>query len=132
MSDSLFYNGLPLIVLGIAYNNVTSLSSTHCSAPSAWPFWGNNIGFSRFWRKLASFCTRNEKPEKTEKIIYFLMGSVFYWLIFLELYSRFSLWVIRLGKLSWTICLDKVSRQSNQQFIRPIKNRKRSRSCRIF
>ena len=46
-------------VLGVANKNVTSLSSTHCSAPSAWPFRGNIIGFSRFWRKLVIFCTRN-------------------------------------------------------------------------
>ena len=56
----------------------------------------------------------------------FLIGSVFYWLIFLELGSRFSLWVIRLEKLSRTFFsrqsgLDRVSRQSNQQLIRPIK-----------
>ena len=43
----------------VANNNVTILSSTHCSAPSAWPFRGNIIGFSRFWRKLVILCTRN-------------------------------------------------------------------------
>ena len=47
-------------------NHVTSLSSTHCSALSAWPFRGNIIGFSRFRRKLVIFCTRdiyqNQRP----------------------------------------------------------------------
>ena len=46
-------------ILRVANNNETILSSTHCSAPSAWPFRGNIIGFPRFWRKLAIFCTRN-------------------------------------------------------------------------
>ena len=35
-------------ILGIANKNVTSLSSAHCSAPSAWPFIGDTIGFSQF------------------------------------------------------------------------------------
>ena len=29
----------------VAYSNLTILSSTHCSAPSAWSFRGNIIGF---------------------------------------------------------------------------------------
>ena len=43
----------------VAKNNVTILSSTHCSAPSAWPLQSNIIGFSQFWRKLLIFRTRN-------------------------------------------------------------------------
>ena len=43
----------------LANNNVTILSSTHCSAPSAWPLKSNIIGFSQFWRKLLIFRTRN-------------------------------------------------------------------------
>ena len=46
-------------ILRVANKNVTSLSSTHCSAPSAWPFRGNIIGFSKFWRKLVIFRTWN-------------------------------------------------------------------------
>ena len=46
-------------ILGVAFYNVTILSSTHCSAPNAWPFIGNIIGFSWFWRKLVIFRTRN-------------------------------------------------------------------------
>ena len=47
------------LILRLANNNVTILSSTHCSAPSAWPLKSNIIGFSQFWRKLLIFRTRN-------------------------------------------------------------------------
>ena len=47
------------LVSPVAKNNVTILSSTHCSAPSAWPLQSNIIGFSQFWRKLLIFRTRN-------------------------------------------------------------------------
>ena len=61
---------------------MTSLSSTHCSAPSAWPFRGNIIGFSRFRRKLVIFCTRD---------IYQIQRP------FIKKYSRF--WTIILWRL---------------------------------
>ena len=59
-------------ILGVANN----------SAPSAWPFRGNIIGFSRFWRKLVIFCTRD---------IYQIQRP------FIKKYSRF--WTIILWRL---------------------------------
>jgi len=47
------------VISPVAKNNVTILSSTHCSAPGAWPLQSNIIGFSQFWRKLLIFRTRN-------------------------------------------------------------------------
>ena len=41
--------------MGILIYNVTILSSSHCSAPSAWSFIGNIIGFSWFRWKLVIF-----------------------------------------------------------------------------
>ena len=39
---------LPFHVLGLVKTNVTIVSSTHCSAPSAWWVIGNIIGFRKF------------------------------------------------------------------------------------
>ena len=51
--------GFYACILRVANNNVTIQSSTHCSAPSAWPFRGNILSFSQFRRKLAIFRTEN-------------------------------------------------------------------------
>ena len=87
----------PKYILRVANNNVTILSSTHCSAPSAWPFIGNIIGFSRFWRKLVIFCTRNiyqnERPFIKNTYVFEPSFSDIYftgWFDFSFIFSVFS------------------------------------------
>ena len=88
---------------------MTILSSTHCSAPSAWLFIGNIISFSWFWRKLVIFRTRNiykiERPFIKE---YLRFWTNILWLLpdrlvefswhFLDFcrFNRFYLWFLKL------------------------------------
>ena len=98
-----------VVVLGIANKNVTVLSSTHCSAPSAWPFRGNIIGFSQFWRKLVIFCTWNiyeiEQPSINEYlrfltiILWHLLHRLvlFFWhYLCFRRFNRCYLWFFKL------------------------------------
>ena len=67
-----------VILLGIANNSVTSLSSTHCSAPSAWLFKGSIIGFSKLWRKLLAY----KKYIQNRTVVYhslWFIGYLRFW-----------------------------------------------------